>query len=270
MCKRLAPKPELVDKLLPTFPVGCRRPTPGTGYLEALCAENCEIIWGEIDRFTQTGIKSADGEEREFDIIICATGFDMSFVPRWPIIGRNGVDLQKEWVRDPACYLSAVINDMPNYFLYLGPGSSVGHGSLLPSIERVTLYICDLITKLQTENYSSFLLKSGKAKVWQAHMFAWLEKTVWGDKCQSSFKNGTTDGKLHAFHPGSRLHYFELLRHHRYEDFEWKSVCPEQEYDFAWLGRGFLAQELHNEGEDNWYDNIHHQRGFCALEANIP
>ena len=75
---------------------------------------------------------------------------------------------------------------------------------------------------------------------------------------------------LQGLNPGSRLHYFELLRHYRYEDFEWKSVCPEQEYDFAWLGRGFLAQELHNEGEDNWYDNIHHQRGFCALEANIP
>jgi len=37
-------------------------------------------------------------------------------------------------------------------------------------------------------------------------MLAWLDKTVWGDTCQSSFKNGTVSGALHAFHPGSRLH----------------------------------------------------------------
>lgn len=250
MRQRLSPKPELADKLVPGYPIGCRRPTPGTGYLEALCSDNCEIVWGELDSFTEKGIKSADGSEREFDVIICATGFDMSFTPRWPIIGKNGVDLQKKWKEDPACYLSAIANDMPNYFLYLGPGSPVGHGSLLPSIERVTLYVCDLINKLQTENYSSFLLKPGKAKAWQAHMFAWLEKTVWGCDCQSSFKNGTVKGPLHAFHPGSRLHYFELLRLHRYEDFEWTSRCPEPELDFAWLASGFMKEELHHEGED--------------------
>lgn len=45
-CK-LSAKPELHDKLLPNFAVGCRRPTPGAGYLEALCADNCEVVWGE-------------------------------------------------------------------------------------------------------------------------------------------------------------------------------------------------------------------------------
>ncbi|KAK5452379.1 hypothetical protein LTS15_007445 [Exophiala xenobiotica] len=256
MKRRLAKKPELAELLLPTYPVGCRRPTPGTGYLEALCADNVEIAWGELDSFTAKGIKSADGTEREFDVIICATGFDMSMVPRWPTIGLNGVDLQKKWKEDPAAYLSAIANDMPNYFVYMGPGAPVGHGSLLPSIERVTLYIVDMINKLQTQNYSSFLLKPGKAKNWQSQMLAWLEKTVWGDNCQSSFKNGTVDGKLYSFHGGSRLHYFELLRMHRYEDFEWKSRCPEPELEFAWLASGFLQQELHNKGEDNvWYFN---------------
>lgn len=252
MTQRLATKEGLAQKLIPDFPVGCRRPTPGTGYLEALCAENTEIVWGELGSFTSTGILSADGSSRDFDVIICATGFDMSFTPRWPIIGKNGIDLQKKWAQDPACYISAVANDMPNYFIYLGPGSPVGHGSLLPSIERVTGYISMMINKLQTQNYSSFLLKAGMAKAWQAHMFAWLEKTVWGDSCQSSFKNGTVDGKLHAFHPGSRLHYFELLRLARYEDFEWTSVCrDEPEMAFAWLANGFLEYELNNDG-DKW------------------
>jgi len=253
MTQRLSPRAGLIDKMLPDFPVGCRRPTPGTGYLEALCADNCEIVWGELDSFTETGIKSADGSLRDFDVIICATGFDMSFTPRWPIVGKGGVDLQKTWAEDPACYLSVVTNDMPNYFIYLGPGSPVGHGSLLPSIEQVTGYISMMINKLQTQNYSSFALQPGLAKAWQSHMFAWLEKTVWGDNCQSSFKNGTVEGKLHAFHPGSRLHYFELLRLPRYEDFQWTSQSrAEPNMQFAWLANGFLEYELEDHGEDKW------------------
>jgi cation diffusion facilitator CzcD-associated flavoprotein CzcO len=47
MTRKLGPKPELLDKLLPSFAVGCRRPTPGAGYLEALCADNAEVAWGE-------------------------------------------------------------------------------------------------------------------------------------------------------------------------------------------------------------------------------
>jgi hypothetical protein len=168
----------------------------------------------------------------------------MSFIPRWPIIGSNGTNLQDEWTKDPACYMSAVAEDTPNYFVYLGPGSPVGQGSLITSIERITLYICDIINKMQTENYIAFSLKKGKAKAYQAQMLAWLDKTVWGDNCRSSFKNGTTDGDLHAFHPGSRLHYFELLRTRRYEDFDWASGCSDATYDFAWFNNGFLQSEL--------------------------
>lgn len=177
-------------------------------------------------------------------MIIAATGFDMSFVPRWPIIGDKGHDLQKEWTKNPECYLSVIARDMPNYFVYLGPGSPVGHGSLITSIERITLYIADLIRKLQTENYTSFQLKAGKAEAYQSQMLKWLDKTVWGDKCQSSFKNGTVEGALHAFHPGSRLHYFELLKRKRYEDFDWTSGCSDPIYDFAWHNNGFLQHEL--------------------------
>jgi cation diffusion facilitator CzcD-associated flavoprotein CzcO len=251
MRSKLAKRPELAGLLLPTYAVGCRRPTPGTGYLEAICEDNCEVVWGELDRFTTSGIRSADGQERDFDVIIAATGFDMSFVPRWPIIGENGVNLQEQWKKNPACYLSMLAQDMPNYFVYLGPGSPVGHGSLITSIERITLYICDMVSKLQTENYSSFQLRPGGALAYQAQMLTWLDKTVWGDSCQSSFKNGTVTGALHAFHPGSRLHYFELLRRHRYEDFDWKSRCPEPELQFAWFNNGFLSHELSPEDGEN-------------------
>lgn len=40
MKKRLEKKPEIFDQILPSFPPGCRRLTPGPGYLEALVEPN--------------------------------------------------------------------------------------------------------------------------------------------------------------------------------------------------------------------------------------
>ena len=76
MTDKLAGKPELVERLLPDFTVGCRRPTPGNGFLEALCSPKVDCVFDAIVEFTPKGIRTADGTEHEFDAIICATGFN--------------------------------------------------------------------------------------------------------------------------------------------------------------------------------------------------
>lgn len=221
----------------------CRRPTPGNGYLEALCSDKCEVVWGGLDKFTQDGILSTNGTESKADTIICATGFDLSCTPRFPIIGRGGANLQKRWASNPESYLSVTVADMPNYMTYLGPASPLGHGSLTPSIEFVTHYVCDLIRKLQTQNYSSLCPKPYVARAYQKHALAWMDQTVWVSNCSSTFKNGSKDGKVLSLHPGSRLHYFQLLKTPRYEDFDWTSICPDEDLAFAWLADGFTMDE---------------------------
>lgn len=226
------------------FPaVRCRRATPGNGYLEALCSDKVEIVWGEIDSFDAKGIKSSSGVYHEVDTIICATGFNMSFSPRFPILGRQGVDLQQQWDDNPECYLSVTAAHMPNYFIYLGPGSPLGHGSVVSSIERVTEYISQFISKLQTQNYSSVVPKPHVPRAYQRQALAWLEKTAWNSHCVSTYKNGRQDGPIISLHPGSRLHFFELLRYPRWEDFDWKSLCEEDDLTFAWMANGFIVDE---------------------------
>ena len=46
-------------------------------------------------------MKTADGKEHEFDVIICATGFDVAFTPHIRIVGRNGVSIQESWKEEP-------------------------------------------------------------------------------------------------------------------------------------------------------------------------
>lgn len=106
----------LIKALIPDFPVGCRRMTPGVGYLAALTKPNVRPVTTEIAEVTPEGIKLGDGELIAVDAIVCATGFNLSFVPRFPIIGASG-NLQDIW-RDslPAAYMSCMVPGMPNYF----------------------------------------------------------------------------------------------------------------------------------------------------------
>lgn len=116
MRRKLAKKPEIADVLVPKdYAVGCRRPTPGNGYLEALCEDNVEVVSTGIEEINATGIKTTDGVQHDFDMIICGTGFDVSWRPPYPTVGRKGVDLRDAWKSYPETYLSVMAPGFPNY-----------------------------------------------------------------------------------------------------------------------------------------------------------
>lgn len=106
----------LCKALIPDFPLGCRRMTPGHGYLQTLTKPNVEVRRTTIKRFVPEGIELESGEILKVDAIICATGFETSFCPRFPLVGRNG-NLQDRWRKEtPKAYLSCAVPDLPNYF----------------------------------------------------------------------------------------------------------------------------------------------------------
>lgn len=138
MKRRLGSDHPLAEKLIPEFGVACRRPTPGTGYLEALTAPNVRVVTDEIEQVTKDGMRFSTGEQVDVDVLVCATGFDVSYRPRFPIIGRGGIDLRDKWKSRPTSYLAMAAADMPNYFMFQGPNSPVGHGSAMQIIEHAT------------------------------------------------------------------------------------------------------------------------------------
>ncbi|KAM0367794.1 hypothetical protein ACHAPY_011639 [Fusarium culmorum] len=129
---------DLERLLIPDFAFDCRRITPGTAYLESLTKPNVTTIYGEIKEITETGCVTADGKEYPTDVLICATGFDTSFRPRFPLIGREGRDLAREWELEPRSYLGLATSGFPNYFMYLGPNYPIANGPIIFSIELQT------------------------------------------------------------------------------------------------------------------------------------
>ncbi|CAH0020174.1 unnamed protein product [Clonostachys rhizophaga] len=247
MTKRLNGRTDLVERLIPTnFNVGCRRPTPGNGFLEALIRPNVTTFTQGIKKITSKGVMNEDGVEVEVDVIICATGFDTSWVPRIPIIanGRNVQDIMRD---GPLSYLSVAVPEIPNYWMGVGPYGPLGHGSFVPLIEHVTKYILTAAKKMQVENIKSLIPKLDVCKSFAEHADLFLKRTAWSGECRSWFKQGRLDGKLTIF-PGSRLVFFGLMEAPRYEDYQiqYRAGNP-----FAFLGNGFSIKEF--DGSDLAY-----------------
>ncbi|KAI9711501.1 MAG: hypothetical protein M1820_002064 [Bogoriella megaspora] len=242
MQEKLKNDPRLCDKIIPkNFNPGCRRPTPAPGYLEALVADNTTIFTDPIGKITPSGFLDSEGVEYEVDVIICATGFDTSWKPNFPFIA-NGVDLRDMWGGSDGVtsYLSIGVPTFPNHFSYCGPYGPLGHGSFMPLIETWTPYIFDVITKVQIENIKSLRPSMKASQQFRQHADLFLKRTAWTSSCRSWFKQGKTDGQA-AIYPGSRLHFIEIMKRPRYEDFEFEYWDDNR---FAFMGNGFEMREF--------------------------
>lgn len=143
--------PDLCARLIPKWSLGCRRLTPGLGYLQAVKDPKTQLVHEALVEITETGVKSASGREFPVDVIICASGFDTTFKPRFPIIGPKSQDLRELWREEPKGYLGLAVPGFPNYFVFLGPNCPIGNGPVLSAIEAQGDYICKILNRLQTE-----------------------------------------------------------------------------------------------------------------------
>lgn len=185
MRERLQKKPEYFDWLKPNFAPGCRRLTPGPGFLEALIEDNVAFIRDPISRIEPTGIVTEDGKLHEVDALICATGFYASAAPPFRTAGLNGYTLQEHWQIRSKNYLSLTTDQFPNHFFMLGPNGAIGEGSLTMMIESAGDYIIKAIRKVQKENIKSMVIKPDRVRDFTQYCDTYFKKTVYMDDCNS-------------------------------------------------------------------------------------
>lgn len=252
MLKQLAKKSWIADHLVPDFSVGCRRLTPGPGYLNSLTRDNVDFISTPIKRITATGIETINGHHQELNAIICATGFNTTFQLPFPFIGRAGVSLQDVYTPHPITYLSVCVPGFPNWFQALGPNSAVGSGSLLVVIERQIEYAIKATSKLQRERLKSIEVKKEAAQDYDEYIEHYFPTTVYSEKCRSWYKMGKDEGRVAGLWPGSCLHALRVLEHPRWEDFDYEQL-HEIKNRFHWLGEGQTYNEKTMTGDRAWY-----------------
>jgi len=254
-----------MKKIIPTdFGVGCRRPTPGNGFLEALTLPHVKTFTEEMKRITPKGFIDHEGIEHEVDVIICATGFNTSWVPRFPIVA-NGKNIQDLHAKMPSSYLSIGVPEIPNYWTVTGPYGPLGHGSFLPIIELLVSHFLSIAHRMQTQNIKSMSPRQDVCDEFVEHAALFLKRTAWTSGCRSWFKQGKIDGPL-VMWPGTRLVYFGMLKEPRYEDYtiQYQSINR-----FEFMGNGFSTKEY--DGSDlSWYlGTEEHPGGMMPLREKV-
>lgn len=250
MAKRLGHDERLASKLTPPWSLGCRRLTPGSGYLESLREANVNVVLESAVRLTEGGIVDESGNEHMVDAVICATGFNTSFTPHFKTIGRDGTEIHDAFSDFPIAYLGITAPNYPNLFLLPGPNGPVSHGSVIPVLEWYTRYAFLAIQKVQAENIKSFAPSARAVKDLYNHTHELMKRLVWSSACRSWFKNGKTHGPVTAIYPGSRLHFHEMLENVRWEDYD---IAYRTNNRFQFMGNGYTQTELSPDGDPVWY-----------------
>lgn len=117
---------KLRRELTPDYGFGCKRPSVSNIYYRTFTEDHVDLVTDPIEAITSTGIRTRDGGHRDIDVLVLATGFEMSNSPivyqRRPVKGRNGFDLAAFYeTQRAAAYEGVSMPGLPNTFMIFGP-----------------------------------------------------------------------------------------------------------------------------------------------------
>ncbi|KAI1264815.1 hypothetical protein F5Y18DRAFT_436256 [Xylariaceae sp. FL1019] len=235
MERRIGPGNEELKKfIIPKWAPGCRRISPGDGFLEALVEPNVQPVLGGVKEITPEGLIAEDGSEHKFDVLVCATGFNVAFRPAFKLINGEGKSLDEDWGEGVNLYFGVSAPRFPNYYTIVGPGATWSSGTLLPSIETTIEYSIKMMKKIQHENIRSIDVRQDSVDEIYAHFDEFHSKTVFKEECNSWFKAGKSTGRIYLW-PGCTIHFLKTMKEPRFEDY---SIRYRYSNRFAFLGNG--------------------------------
>ena len=117
--------------LVPRIGILAKRPVISSAFFKALNNPNTALITTPIERITRTGVRTTDGVEREADLIVAATGYELwtdpETYPPGTILGPNGFDLSEYYrAHGMRSYAGTAHPRLPNRWEIVGPTGFVG------------------------------------------------------------------------------------------------------------------------------------------------
>lgn len=177
--------PKVAESLIPkSHGFGTRRVPLESGYFEVFNRPNVHLVdlqQTPIDEITPTGIRTSDGNHRELDVLIYATGFDaitgaFSAI-EWhgkdgrPLIGNSGTESDEHaiWIdHRPRTFLGLTVNSMPNMFMVLGPHQPFGNAPR--TIEHAVAVVSDLLQYCKDHEYTFVEPTPQAVEEWTEHV----------------------------------------------------------------------------------------------------
>ncbi len=122
---KIGHRPDLMAKCVPDYPPLSKRLPKDNGWYDAVLQDHVSLVTTPIERITPDGVLTADGEERLFDLIVVATGFNATDFLLTIDVQGDGVSLKEFWSVDGArAHLGITIPHFPNLFCLYGPNTN--------------------------------------------------------------------------------------------------------------------------------------------------
>jgi hypothetical protein len=157
--------------------------------MKAIQEPNVDLHFSAVNKVTEDSAIDEEGNERKVDTIICATGFDVSYRLRFPIVRQYGIELGEKWKACPGAYLGITILGVPNFITFVGPTWPVKNGSLMGPLGKVGEYAIKIVKKIQAEFIRSIVPKQDITDAFNAHTQEFIKQTVWTSNCRSWYRS---------------------------------------------------------------------------------
>lgn len=182
--------PVVRDKLTPRYDVGCKRPGFHNTYLSTFNRDNVELVTEPIDKITGSGVATVDGETRDVDVLILATGFqvlDPDSVLTYDVTGSGGLSLTRFWDEHRLqAYEGVSVPGFPNFFTVFGPYGYVG-SSYFALIEAQTHHIARCLKRAHRRNASRVEVTQDANDRYFAEMMRKRHTQIfWQESCQDA------------------------------------------------------------------------------------
>ncbi|EKG14236.1 Pyridine nucleotide-disulfide oxidoreductase [Macrophomina phaseolina MS6] len=127
--QRRVPDPRKAELLAPKqkpHPWGTKRPSLEQNFYEVVSLPHVDLVdlkTNPIDAITETGIRTKDGEHKEFDMIVLATGFDAvtGSLGQLNIRNAQGETIAQHWQDGLKTAMGIGLHGFPNLFFTYGP-----------------------------------------------------------------------------------------------------------------------------------------------------
>ncbi|QPC77971.1 hypothetical protein HYE68_008723 [Fusarium pseudograminearum] len=196
-------KRELLCPTEPPHPFGVKRPCLEQNLYEVVDQDNVVLVdiseksKNKIVEFTETGIRTSDGNHYKVDIVALATGFDVGTggITNMGLKSIHGTTLRDEWSNGAYTYLGTTIAGYPNLFSIYGP-----HGPTLLAngptcVEVQGRWIRDAIKLAEREGLKYFNPTQEASKKWKSHVIELNDKSLLS-KTRSTYMGGSIPGKV--------------------------------------------------------------------------
>ncbi|GAB3426089.1 flavin-containing monooxygenase [Flindersiella endophytica] len=213
--------PELRRKLTPSYRTGCKRVMPSNDYFPVFNRENVELVDRAAVEVTERGVVDREGVEREVDVIILATGFEvMERLGDLKISGRDGADLADTFdSHGLTTYLGINVSGFPNLFFLLGPNTGLGHNTVVFMIEQQIKYVMRCLRLLDRTHAAALDVRPEAQQAFNADIQRKLGKGIWTrGGCASWYLDAA--GVNRAIWPGYSGTYWFATRRVRRNDYE--------------------------------------------------